>query len=91
VVEIAQVEHLQVDPFGADLGEFGYPGRDLTRRAADAVLAEGVRLPADRGGPAAEFGVVLAAAHRLGHRVGQGFRIAPGRLAGLADAGKRGC
>ena len=48
MVEVAQVEHLQVDPFGPDLGVLAYLGRHLTRRAADAGLAEGFRLPADR-------------------------------------------
>ena len=66
VVEVADVEHLQVDPGRAELGELADPVDDLGRRAGDAALAQLVDVSPDRVGAAPHLGVVAADDGRSG-------------------------
>src|SRR5690348_7366955 len=62
VFEVGQIEQLQVDPLGAEGGVPAHLLGDLRGGAGQAVLAQLADLAADRGGAAADLGLVASAA-----------------------------
>ena len=86
MVEIVQIEDLEVDPFGADVGEATECLEQFGRRATQCVATELLGVLTDRLGPARHLRVVGPAAHDLRGRVLERAGIAAGLLTGCADA-----
>ncbi|CAM5274319.1 hypothetical protein SHIRM173S_02958 [Streptomyces hirsutus] len=84
MVEVGQVEDLEVDAPGADLGVAADLVDDLGGGARQPVGPQLVGIAADRGGPAGDLLFVLADAGDQRVGVHEGIRVAAGLLGGGA-------